>query len=1625
MTTIYDVLDELRALFTDNRARGDAFERLTEQYLRADPLYASRYTNIWLWQDWPGRAGKVDTGIDVVAETVDGGLAAIQCKFYDAHHPVSKEDVDTFLSASGKLGFTERLIVSTTDKWSKHAEDALEGQQVPVARIGIADMAESAVDWSAFKPKQPSAPLKLAPKKKLRPHQAAALDDVFAGFQTSDRGKLIMACGTGKTFTALKAAERVAAESGGHAAVLFLVPSISLVNQTLREWTAETAVRIRSFAVCSDTKVGKREDIHVHDLDIPATTDPEKLVAGVTTAAADVDLTVVFSTYQSIDAVAAAQTAGLPEFDLIVCDEAHRTTGVTLAGDDESAFVRVHDSDYLKGKRRLYMTATPRLFNDETKAKATESDAVLASMDDESVYGPEFHRLGFGKAVEAGLLTDYKVLVLNVDEEHVAQSFQMQLADDNYELNLEDAARIVGCWNGLAKRGTMIAGEGFGDDVIPMRRAVAFSRSIKDSKAFVARFPHLIDTYTSGDPNLLRCELDHVDGTDNALVRNDRLAWLKAETEPGVCRILSNARCLSEGVDVPDLDAVLFLNPRNSVVDVVQSVGRVMRRSEGKRYGYIILPVAIPSGMEPSVALRDNKRYKVVWQVLQALRAHDDRFNAMVNQIELNKTDPKQIDVIGVAGGPFDADNSGNSSTIGTAEAEKFSQQLLNFDIRDWRDAIYARIVTKVGERTYWDTWADDIRVIAERHVTRIKVAINQPKNRKVFAEFVDELRSNLNPGLSPDAAVDMLAQHLITKPVFDALFGSYEFSAHNPVSRSMADMLTLLEDEALDSETATLNDFYDKVRVRVEGVDNHEGRQRVITDLYENFFRKALPKTAESFGIVYTPIEVVDFILRAINDALVEHFDIDLSAPGVQILDPFTGTGTFIVRLLQSGFIRQEDLLRKYTSELHANEILLLAYYIAAVNIEATFDQLDPGSYSPFEGIVLTDTFQLGEDTKSLDAVLFPENNKRAARQKAADIRVIVGNPPYSIGQTSQNDDNQNLSYPALDKRITDTYVAASRAALSKSMHDSYIRAFRWATDRIKDDGVVCFVSNGGWIDSNSADGFRKSLQAEFQHIYVFNLRGNARTSGEQRRKEGGNVFGGGSRSTIAITLLIRTGSADGCSIHYRDIGDYLSRENKLATVDAASLATIDWAQIEPNEHGDWLSKRDPNYERYTPIVAVSQKGLAKTAAVFDEYSLGVVTGRDSWCWNFSRAEVESNMRRMIENFNAEVDRFAAHIAKEGMTKPTVADVKGFVSFDSMEINWTASLYEAVRRGRKADFDPNRIVVGNYRPFAKQYLYFDSFMNERASQQPRTFPVGGEGNVGITLTGPSSHFEFCCLLGDGVPDFHRLDTSQFFPRFRYGLDYDGSSIGGLFEEADAGSKTLTRSENVTDEVLAEYQQVFGPQVTREDVFFYVYGLLHSPEYRDRFGADLGKALPRIPMVSAFHDFVAAGRELAALHIGYETVTPFDLDDPSVAPEFSGSLRVEKMRPGVGQNKSDDLSRVIVNGDITLSGIPDEAHQYRLGPRSALEWVIDRYQVKKDRDSGIVNDPNSWCTETGDPRYIVDLVKRVVTVSVETVRIVDRLPALKIVDYAAAWEEWSESEDADLWESVTGDGLDE
>jgi predicted helicase len=1621
------ILESYRSAARSTTEKGDYFERLIRVFLQNDDLQKQFYTEVVPFSEWAKANGWKgnDTGIDLVARLSDGsGFAAIQCKFYAPNQSIQKPDIDSFISASSNDVFTRLIIADTTQReFGRNAIETLDKLSKDWNRIGIAELEASRIDWSQF---IRTGTVSLAPKKQLRDHQSDALKAVLNGLQEADRGKMIMACGTGKTFTGLRIAEAIA---GDGKRVLFMVPSLALMSQTVREWKNDCQEEFTAFSACSDTKVGRNADadsldLNVHDLAFPATTDPAKIAGQVIDASPD-KMTVVFSTYHSIDVLTRAQKHhSLPEFDLVICDEAHRTTGVTLKDEDDSNFVRIHSNDYVAAKKRLYMTATPRIFGDAAKRKADDHDAELASMDDETKFGQDLFHRGFGWAVENDLLTDYKVVVLAVDEGLISTTIQNRLKDGP-ELTLDDATKIIGCYKALTKADLATDLE---FDQKPMRRALAFCQSIAKSQIIEAEFAKVVEEYTANeqidDARNLVVEVEHVDGSFNANQRETLLTWLKADAGENTCRILTNAKVLSEGVDVPALDAIMFMHPRKSQIDVVQSVGRVMRRAEGKKLGYVILPVAIPPNTKPEEALNDNERYKVVWQILNALRAHDERLDARINQARIGEDISDKIELVRISsetelkeltavvddfattkskaaktGAGIGQEGPGTRPTV----SEPVQGDLV-FD--EFTRAIMAKIVDKCGTRDYWDTWAKDIAKIAQTHITRITTIVaKEGPERTSFMAFLDELHDDLNPEISEAEAIEMLAQHLITRPVFDALFKGSRFTKENPVSQAMEIVLGQLNEHNLEKESESLAKFYASVERRAADVKTAHGRQSLITELYDKFFKNAFPVLTQRLGIVYTPVEVVDFIIHSVNDVLKVQFGQTLGSKGVHILDPFTGTGTFITRLLQSGLIAPDELEHKYKHEIHANEIVLLAYYIAAINIETVYHEMAYGTlsanapYDPFEGILLTDTFQMYEQERDMVANLLPDNSERRTRQKGLDIRVIIGNPPYSAGQKSENDNAKNIEYTELDARIRDTYGVASNATLQKALYDSYIRAIRWASDRIGDAGVMAYVTNAGWVDGNATDGLRKCLVEEFSDLYVFHLRGNARTSGEQRRKEKGNVFGEGTRTPVAIYVFVKNpGAAEHGRIHFHDIGDYLDQKQKLSIIrDFASIdgitAAKGWQRLIPDTNNDWLDQVDRSFDKF-PILGAKR---GEEEGIFENYSQGILSARDAWAYNSSRSKLIENMGRMIDFYNGEVTRY------EAAGKPD--DVNKFVSDDGRMISWTRGLKTSLSRGYRAEFSNQSVVPAIYRPFQAQWQYFDRRLNELIYQMPRIFPDAEADNLVIHTSGVGIRSGFSALLVNKLPNFHQMDTGQCFPLYLYEEAEPGD---GLFARTAAQATGFTRRDAITNEGLAPFQAAYpGEDISKEDLFYYIYGLLHSPEYRERFANNLAKQLPRIPAVKSFDDFKAfrdAGRALGDLHVSFEIVEPymvtFKEGDHRLIPEAEANpvkfYRVKKMKFG-GKGKEKDRTTVIYNDHITMQNIPLEAYDYVVNGKPALEWVMERQVIKTDKASGIVNDANDYANETvGNPKYPLELFQRVITVSLETMKIVNKLPELEI-----------------------------
>ena len=1632
-TTIHDILFEIRLKAETEREKGTDFERLMKLWFLTDPRY-SELEKVWLWEEFPGRKdfGGKDLGIDLVARTEYGDYWAIQCKCYAEDAQISKGSVDSFIANASRQfidpdtfqtkEFSNLVWVQTNNKrWGVNAMEAIQGLTKPFNRISLYDLEISVVDWDKLKSGLYGDNAKL-PGKQPRPHQLVAMSKAYEHFVTQDneRGKLIMACGTGKTYTSLKIMEQITPKDGF---VVFLVPSIALLGQTLNAWMADKVDDMRAVCVCSDAKVTREmkdaddEDASVVDLAVPASTDIHKILRQLKKYDKEQNRTVIFSTYQSIDVVKDAIDLYKREVDLIICDEAHRTTGAILKDKNESNFTKVHNNDFIQAKKRLYMTATPRLYsaNIKVKAKENENIDVLCSMDDENIYGAEFHRLTFNEAVAQGLLTDYKVLVLTVSEEDIPETIRTRIKsqynmasekDKLKEMNFDDATKLIGCINGLSKRIKGDEGITKEQDPLMMRRAVAFCQTINPTKKnpsfsstnLAKYFGQISQEYKSTlseqeYKEVVNVKAKHIDGSMDANTRNELVAWLKQDAEdPNECRVLCNVRCLSEGVDVPALDAVLFLSPRNSEVEVVQSVGRVMRSFKDKKYGYIIIPVIVPNDVKPEDALNDNERFKVVWDILNALRSHDENFNAHVNQINLNKKRPPKITVGGVPRGQYTIGQGGPKDRAVNLSNEDVARQL-DLQFGELQNGIYARLVEKVGDKMYWENWGKSIGDIAQKFMDRIELLIKENANaHKYFEDFLGGLHKNINDSISEDDAVGMLAQHMITRPVFDALFKEYQFVNNNAVSRSMQDMIEVLESEGMEMDTAVLDKFYQSVRNNVSNIDNLEGKQTIIKNLYEKFFKGAFPKTVEKLGIVYTPVECVDFIIHSVEDILQSEFNTSLTNKNVHILDPFTGTGTFITRLLQSGLIKKEDMLRKYKNEIHCNEIVLLAYYIADVNIESVFhDIMKPEHYENYDGICLTDTFQLNEHgDNDIFSQLFPENSERLKKQKNAPVRVIIGNPPYSVGQKSANDDAQNLKYPSLDERISQTYVANTSTNNNNSLYDSYIKAFRWASDRIssvKEGGVIGFITNSGWIDSLSSEGFRKCLKNEFDSIYVLDLRGSIRgKNGEMAKREGQNVFD--IMTGVAITILVKKGVGTRKGIFYHDIGNYLSRKDKLDYLeDRKSLQNIGWEEICPNEKNDWLNQRDGLFDSFIQIGDKDNKSNKKTFFV-PRYSNGLKTQRDSWCYNFSLENLKTNISKCVDFFNEQ-----SNLLKKGLIDK--------VSMDDSKFSWSAASLNDVEKSRIYDINSCQFIKSSYRPFCKQYLCYYRPLNERTYMIPFHFPKGTEENVVICLTGTSS-LTFTCLVSNSISDLcytkHGNGGSQCFPLYWY--EENKNRQKSLFDE-ETGEDYIRR-DGITDWILKEVRSRYGTrEITKEMIFYYVYGLLHSEDYRQRFAADLKKSLPRIPIVERvedFMDFYKYGKKLADLHLNYETVAPYsgvvvkgDRKVTGVEEDYDYFHIWDKMR----FKSKDDKSTIIYNGNITIENIPAKAYEYVVNGKSAIEWIVERYAVTQDKKSLIKNDANDWSKEHHKPRYILDLLLSVINVSVQTVDIVKALPKLK------------------------------
>ncbi|MCX5615716.1 DEAD/DEAH box helicase family protein [Bombella sp. TMW 2.2559] len=1718
------------------RDKGTSFEKLALIYFQNEPKFKRLFSEVLTFGEWvkkyvPDCSGR-DTGVDLVGVMRDGsGFEAIQAKFYSSNHTISKKELDSFVTASNRLEFTSRRIVATTGKWGDNAKQTMATVEPCIYLTTITNLENSTVDWSLY---LKSGQTKALPKKFPREEQTEAIYKTVQALKEGSvsnpaKGRLLMACGTGKTFTSLRIAEQLGGEGK---IVLFLAPSLYLVSQTLTEWTQQASHELSCFAVCSDSEVGKKKDELARvetELDYPATTDASSLYKAISKVRVSADgkekMIVIFSTYHSSQVIGDAQKLGLPAIDLVICDEAHRTSGATHKDEETKAFQFIHDPNGIARARTLFMTATPRIFSSTALEKAKDADTTLYSMDDEDIYGPIIFEISFAYAVQKERLCPYKIVVLGVSESEVAQAVPGALNNKDNNITLDVASRIIGAWKGLSRQD--MRGE---DEIRPMHRAVAFCSTIDPSKkrnnSIASRvietgFSEVVDEYRKRHGGTgAYCEVQHVDGGMNAAEKAARLDWLKEDAPPiideetgeeqDVCRILSNVRCLSEGVDVPALDAVVFLAPSNSEVDVVQSVGRVMRRAPGKKRGYIIIPVVVPEGRTADEYFtKGSTTFRTVWMVLQALRAHDSSLDDELDRVNLGgKLDHTKMEVVCVsANAPprskskaQTASDNVNKNLGGKAKEERASEEetenlgqqlVMQYGQREkLADALYARIVQKVGNRNPFARWSKDVKRIVDRHIISITRLLDgqlplgagheeecslqetSARARKVFDRLKMEIHASINPNVSESEIIEMLGQHLVTGPVFDALFGEDGGHSSNPMTQALNAVTQELYANGLTKEQQGLESFYDSIRARLKDA-TPESRQALTIQLYDDFFREAFKKQADKLGIVFTPVPVVDFIIRSVEHVLQTQFGCGMGDEKVSVSDPFTGTGSFIARLIDlkqrhadgsegEYIIPTEKLAAKYKAArkedailgkpgLWANELVLLAYYVAGINI-ATSYTARTGREAPFGGLCLTDTFNLTEHVKT-DKTLhdgmggyLKGNSERILAQESAPIRVIIGNPPYSAG-ASKAGQAQNDKYEYLDQRIEETYAKSSKSTNKNSLYDSYIRSIRWASDRIGEQGIIGFVTNAGFIEGAASGGLRNKLEEEFSNIWIFHLRGlrGQKTAGERAKKEGGQIFGMGSSAAIAITILVRKKGYTGKGqIHFCDIGDYLTAQEIYSRAGAdldnapvsdkfhwlhrfASIAGIPdkapdagedtnpdgtfrcWQMLAPDEHGDWLNQRDDSFSAF--MTMGSKKG---EEGIFSVYSNGLKTQRDAWVWNFSQARIQQSVEGQVATYEAERSRLNA-VLPNAKKEARLNELKRSPDFETMALSWTRALQNDVARDKPLSVSEGEVRVGMYRPFTKEVLFFGRRLNEMVYQLPKIFPEAGMANRVICVTGVgNTNPSF--FISNVIPDLQVMFNGQCFPLYHYEPIKTKHPEGDMFGSVgETGASRYKKKTAITPEGMAYFRQAWPKaQFDEEDVFYYIYGLLHAPDYRSRYATSLSKELPRIPCVKTedgFWAFSKAGRELVELHLGYETAEPyFALDDAAhvhikTRPGLTDEqlYRVEKMAFAKTRNEDDkripDHTHLIYNDHIEVTGIPLEAYEYQVNGKSALEWVMDRQQVKTDKRSGITNDPNDWAfSEAKDARWPLLLFLKVLTVSLKTRSILKGLPKFDIVD---------------------------
>ena len=1532
----YDFLKE-----KNHEERGPLFEKGIRDYLLESARYKGHIKDVSLWKDWRYAESR-DLGIDLVAEGHSGEFWAVQCKFLGTSSTtLRKKHIEPCISASGKTfkykgkrhSFKGMFLVATTDKIGLNANEILKDQIPPCKTILMEDLlTDDSVSWKKGVVKGRKN------KKGLRGYQQKAVDSIQTAFEDPesplDRAKLIMACGTGKTFTSLKASEALKAHR-----ILYLVPSLALLGQIKKEWI-ENAEKNQVHLVVSSDKTIKTEEIQEDSSDrflsgFPSTTDVKEITDFLKKAPTEGTVwsnqRVVFSTYHSLEQVCKAQKEDpqIPDFDLVICDEAHRCTGL-----EKKEFSLIFKKEEIRVRKRLFMTATPRIYTKNTQEKGKKRGLSIFSMDDEEAFGKEVFRYGFTEAIEDGNLCDFKVVILtNTRNSKVPKSGTKKAKEVNAisEVFNEPISKF------LKEKG--------------LKRGLVFMNTIEKSKEFKE------ECESSGESGF---SVDHIDGTMGGARREGILKWLREGNDE--IRLLSHVRCLSEGVDIPKIDACIFGMARKSSVDIVQAVGRAIRKSEGKEYGYVLLPIVVPEGENQSQIDRafEDSQYNVIWQVLNALRSHNPNLGLEIDQLRFKDRKSERISI-------WDAD-TGEERYLSNS-IDEGCEQAHQLDL--FTEPLTTKILKKVGDSKYFEHWYENISGLG----TQLKKEINKETcKNEIFRRNIKKLKrllqENVNKNISHKHLILMLVQHLITEPVFEALFPKETIMEHNAIARLLEDVMnSFSRDKA--SLRSSLNDFYEAVKKRAQNIHETKEKQEFLNHLYEKFFHTFDSKRAERDGIVYTPQEIVEFMIHMTDQIMEKEFGYGLEKEDVHIIDPFTGTGNFILNTLkylrEEKKVSKETLKRKYLRELHANEISLLPYYIASANIEHYYNK-EEGLKEPFEGLCLVDTFSLYK--KKFGAGYLPlefeyeKNTKRIEKQKNLPLQVFISNPPYNQGQKSENDNNKTIKYEELEKRINQTYVekCSDKKANKRAFYNSYIKAFRFASDKLEEKGVIAFITNNRFISAGSFSGFRISLEEEFHSIYHFDLKGNCRNSGkEELEKHGGNVFG--IKTGVGITFLVKKPGEKKGIFLYR-VKDYTTKEKKIEEIkNLENLEEIPLEKIEPLA-SFWIDHGKEEWKDFIPLRSDENEGKG----IFEFANYGQKTNRDKWVYDFNESSLQDKIELLISTYSKDLEEWRSLPVEERSKK----SIDNFVTEDIQKIKWDSKLKKDLRREKELIFKRDNFRRSLQKPFQKAYLYYDDRLINRKSKGFNAFPSEKWDNISIALTDKSKG-DFSCLLTRELPDMSCLKRTRHLPLY-------------IWEEG-------RKRGNVTDFALSLFQEAYEEiKITKRDVFAYVYAILNSAEYRETYKKNLFRENAKVPLFKKKDDFfetIRIGKKLIELHSDYENLPPCKevriqeaaLIDPDQDPDF---YKVKKMK------LSKDKRALHYNKKITIEDIPEQAYEWKVNGNGAIEELVKAYRVQT-LDNGFIGDPNTW----RDGKYIYELVLSVLTLSVETARLCRQIPKIE------------------------------